>query len=208
MPDLLQLIAEGEHQQQDFKYQISDSRKIARTISAFANTDGGRLLIGVKDNGSLVGIRSEEEIHMIEAAADFYMKPAVDLAFNKIAIDGLQILEVIIHPSKHKPHFVKEKGGKNIAYFRLNDENFPISGVLEKYWKVKKQKHKKVAYTEREAKLMTFLRENPFITVKRLAILAKISFAEAEDLLATFMSWEIIDWHFNGKFFEYFLIQD
>ncbi|WP_302323539.1 helix-turn-helix domain-containing protein, partial [Bacteroides caecimuris] len=43
------LIAEGEHQQQDFKFEISDARKIAKTLSAFANTDGGRLLIGVKD---------------------------------------------------------------------------------------------------------------------------------------------------------------
>ncbi len=42
------LIAEGEHQQQDFKFEISDARKIAKTLSAFANTDGGRLLIGVK----------------------------------------------------------------------------------------------------------------------------------------------------------------
>ena len=47
------LIAQGEHQQQDFKYEISDVRKIARTLSAFANTDGGRLLIGVKDNGKI-----------------------------------------------------------------------------------------------------------------------------------------------------------
>ena len=62
------LIAEGEHQQQDFKFEISDARKIAKTLSAFANTDGGRLLIGVKDNGKIAGVRSEEEKYMIEAA--------------------------------------------------------------------------------------------------------------------------------------------
>ena len=60
------LIAEGEHQQQDFKFEISDARKIAKTLSAFANTDGGRLLIGVKDNGKIAGVRSEEEKYMIE----------------------------------------------------------------------------------------------------------------------------------------------
>ena len=41
------LIAEGEHQQQDFKFEISDARKNAKTLSAFSNTDGGRLLIEV-----------------------------------------------------------------------------------------------------------------------------------------------------------------
>ena len=55
------LIAEGEHQQQDFKFEISDARKIAKTLSAFANTDGGKLLIGVKDNGKIAGVRSDEE---------------------------------------------------------------------------------------------------------------------------------------------------
>lgn len=58
---LKKLIARGENQQLDFKYCISDSRKIARTLSAFSNTDGGRLLIGVRDNGSIAGIRSDEE---------------------------------------------------------------------------------------------------------------------------------------------------
>ena len=46
-----QLIAEGEHVHQDFKFAISDARKIAKSLSAFANTEGGRLLVGVKDNG-------------------------------------------------------------------------------------------------------------------------------------------------------------
>ena len=72
---LQQLIAEGEHQQQDFKFEISDARKIARSLSAFSNTDGGRLLIGVKDNGRIAGVRSEEEIYMIEAAAKLYCRP-------------------------------------------------------------------------------------------------------------------------------------
>lgn len=38
---ICKLIAEGEHQQQDFKFEISDARKIARSISAFSNTEGG-----------------------------------------------------------------------------------------------------------------------------------------------------------------------
>ena len=40
MSDLHQLISEGEHQQQDFKYRVTDARKLAKSVSAFANTDG------------------------------------------------------------------------------------------------------------------------------------------------------------------------
>ena len=66
---LISLIREGEHQQQDFKYRVSDACKLAKSVSAFANTDGGRLLIGVRDDGNLSGVRSEEEIYMMHQAA-------------------------------------------------------------------------------------------------------------------------------------------
>ena len=49
--------------------RIDDAAKIARTLVAFANTDGGRLLIGVKDNGAVTGANQEEEYHMIDLAA-------------------------------------------------------------------------------------------------------------------------------------------
>ena len=60
---LLELIEEGEHEHQDFKFAITDSKKISRSIAAFANNDGGRLLIGVKDNGSIAGMKGDEEYY-------------------------------------------------------------------------------------------------------------------------------------------------
>ena len=77
------LISQGEHQQLDFKFEIADSKKIAKTFSAFANTDGGKLLIGVKDNGNIAGVRSEEEFYMAEAAATMYCKPPITFKSNQ-----------------------------------------------------------------------------------------------------------------------------
>jgi len=208
MSDLQRKIAEGEHQQQDFKHQISDSRKIARTLSAFANTDGGRLLIGVKDNGNINGVNSHEEIHMIEAAADFYSTPIIEVSYQHHSVNGKEVLEAIVQPSKNRPHYVKEQDGKSIAYFRKADENFPVSKVIEKYWTLNKKEPQLLSYKEKEAQLLTFLQDNPYITVKRYAVLAKISFNRAEDLLATFLRWGILDWDFNGAYFEYFLTTD
>ena len=95
------LIAEGEHQQQDFKFEISDARKIAKSLSAFANTDGGRLLIGVKDNGRIAGVRSEEEKYMIEAAAQLYCIPEVEYTLQTFIVEGKQVLVATIEESPH-----------------------------------------------------------------------------------------------------------
>ena len=100
---LQQLIAEGEHQQQDFKFEISDARKIARSLSAFSNTDGGRLLIGVKDNGRIAGVRSEEEIYKLNTSR---FRPALARAFVRLS-ESLQQAPFCrpLHTSAHLfPH--------------------------------------------------------------------------------------------------------
>lgn len=79
---LLRLIREGKHQRQDFKYRVADARKLAKSVSAFANTDGGRLLIGVRDDGNLAGVRLEEEIFMMHQAAYRYCKPEPSISFD------------------------------------------------------------------------------------------------------------------------------
>ena len=109
---LQQLIAEGEHQQQDFKFEISDARKIARSLSAFSNTDGGRLLIGVKDNGRIAGVRSEEEIYMIEAAAKLYCRPNVEISVQTYEVDGKTVLVAEIPKAEQKPVQVQDETGK------------------------------------------------------------------------------------------------
>ena len=100
---ILELIEEGEHEMQDFKFSISDSRKIARSISAFANHSGGRLLVGVKDNGNIAGIRSEEEFYMIEQAAEMYCKPAQTVSQRLYCADGKYVLLVEIQPADSRP---------------------------------------------------------------------------------------------------------
>ena len=58
---ITKLIAEGEHQQLDFKFEIADAHKIARTLVAFANTTGGKVFIGVSDTGAITGVSINPE---------------------------------------------------------------------------------------------------------------------------------------------------
>ena len=129
------LISEGEHVRQDFKFEISDSRKIARSLSAFANTEGGRLLIGVKDNGRIAGVRSEEEMYMVEAAAQVYCIPAVEVDMRVYRPEGRSVLVASVGPAVRKPVLVKEEDGRRLAYVRIADENILASPVHIGVWR-------------------------------------------------------------------------
>ena len=188
-----ELIAEGEHQQLDFKFEISDSRKIARSLVAFANTDGGRLLVGVKDNGTIAGVRSEEEYYMIEAAAGIYCKPEVRFTTSEWHIDGKLILEVLVEKSPDKPHRAPDKDGKWKIFVRVKDQNLLGNKVLTMLWKQQKEgKGVRIRYRKQEEILMHLLKENGFITLSGFSRRAGIPRFLAEKILVNFLMLDII----------------
>ena len=182
------LIQEGEHQMLDFKFEISDSRRIARSLAAFANTDGGRLLVGVKDNGAIAGVRSDEEIHMIQAAAEMSCQPKVEYTTEEWEINGKTVLEVIIPKDKHHKHKAPDNQGVYKIFVRVKDENLVADNVLIKVWKADKfARPAKIAFTDTETLLLHYLREHGEITLKEFQELAHISKRKAEAILADFI---------------------
>ena len=109
------LISEGEHQQQDFKYRVSDAMKLAKSVSAFANTDGGRLLIGVRDNGQMSGVRDEEEIYMMHQAAYRYCRPQASIKFDTYHVKGRTIVVASVLPSDRRPVCAIDGDGRQRA---------------------------------------------------------------------------------------------
>ena len=134
---LKNLILTGEHQQLDFKFEISDSRKIAKTLVAFSNSDGGKLLIGVKDNGRIAGVRTDEEFFMVQAAADMYCKPAVTFESKRWVVEGKTVLEVTIPKGKNLPYLAETEPNKWLAYIRVKDENILATTVHLRVWRNK-----------------------------------------------------------------------
>lgn len=197
------LIEEGEHQQQDFKFEISDARKIAKTLSAFSNTDGGRLLIGVKDNGKIAGIRSAEEMYMIDAAAKLYCRPQVECEMISHQIEGRTVLEVIVQPGRQKPYCAKDHENKFWAYVRIRDENILATPVHLKLWQQERTpKGAFVHYSEQEQLLMEYLASHERITLNQYCRFGRISRAKAENTLAKFIRFELIEIVFeNYRFY-------
>ena len=73
LSELNELIEGGENSKVEFKRKFSESEKIAKEMIAFANSKGGRILFGVDDDKTVVGVESEKgEIELIDIAAKFY----------------------------------------------------------------------------------------------------------------------------------------
>lgn len=188
------LILEGEHQQLDFKFEIADAPKIARTFAAFANTDGGRLLIGVKDNGNIAGIRTDEEAYMVESSAHIYCKPAVKYEIVPHKIKDKTILEVIIPESHSKPHTAPWKDGTYKAFVRVKDENFVANDVIKEVWTIKHQeKQVYVKYDDFEERLFSLIKEKGEIRIQDFIKTCKIKPYLAKKILANLISIDLID---------------
>jgi hypothetical protein len=191
---LYKLIRQGEHQHQDFKYCISDSKKIAKTLVAFANTEGGRLLVGVKDNGNIVGVQSEEEYYMIEGAATLYSKPQIPFTSKQWTVEGKTVLEFDVSPSPQKPHFAKDETGKWIAYIRKNDQNILANRILTETWeKEKSPKGIYIQYSRDEKFLVDYLINNKSITLSKFIREGSIPRKKAIDILSNFFLLKIIN---------------
>jgi len=189
MPDYIKrLIAEGEHQMLDFKFEVSDFRKIARTLVAFSNTDGGRLLLGVKDNGSIAGVRSEEEYFMIDGASRIYCKPEVPFRIREWQVEGRKVVEVIISPGDDKPYMAQDAEGRWTAFIRQGDQNLAVSTVMLKVWERQKSgKQTTIRFREAEGALLTYLEKHSIITVPQFRRLAGLSNYHAERILVDFI---------------------
>lgn len=182
------LIAEGEHQMLDFKFEISDCRKIARSLVAFANTDGGRLLIGVKDNGVISGIRSEEEKHMIETSAQMYCKPEVKYTVKEWNINGKIVLEVIIPKSEGIKHKAPDHYNIYKVYIRVKDENIIANNILVKVWKREKDRNNiNITFSKEEKLLLKCLNERKKISFNDFLEISQLKKKAAEDILVNFI---------------------
>ena len=194
------LISEGEHQQQDFKFEISDSKKIARSLAAFSNTDGGKLLVGVKDNGVSAGVRSEEEFYMVEAAAQMYCRPEVKFKMKEWNVDGKTVLEIDIPKCSTGPCSAPDKDGKWMVYIRVNDQNLLANTVLLRVWQLEKRKKGiTIRYTDKEKILLDYIDKRGPVTVSKFRAIAGISRKVAEKVLVDLITLKIINMEVTEK---------
>ncbi|MGO1263248.1 RNA-binding domain-containing protein [Corynebacterium variabile] len=125
MPDVLTLdstgrVVEAEGKTLKFKRDLSSPTKPLRTVVAFANSAGGRLVIGVNDDGRVVGVEdplAEEEriTSLITDQISPQLVPGIDL----VTLGEVTVLVVDVPLSTRRPHFMKDQGPETGVYVRL-----------------------------------------------------------------------------------------
>lgn len=124
--NLPEILRQSEGEQLDYKQRITSLEKIARTLCAFANTSGGMLLVGIKDDRTITGVDPEEEKFMLDLAATDYCLPAIPLRYEELEDEEDHIV-LVVHVAKSavKPHSCRNQQGQWQVYLRHNDKSIP-----------------------------------------------------------------------------------
>ncbi len=202
---LLSLIGEGEHQQQDFKYRVDDARKLAKSVSAFANTDGGRLLIGVRDDGFIAGVRKEGEIHVMHQAAYKYCQPEASVRFDTYHAEGRTVVIATVPPSDKKPICAQDEDGQMRAYIRIKDENIVASPVLFKLMQESQQPQGALLTMDDDICRLLSMMNEP-LTLNRLVKLVRLPRPKVVALLAHLIRFGTVRWDYVDQEFLFSLV--
>ena len=132
--NLRDLIALGEGETLEFKTKTTHPHRISRTLSSLANTRGGQVLVGVDDDGRIVGVRDvEEELFVLQDAAAHYIEPPLrSLHFQEIEEEGQSIIVVTVPESINKPHRALVADNDWRGYVRVRDQSVQTSGLTER----------------------------------------------------------------------------
>ena len=173
LQEIHRIAQQGEGLKVEFKKKAAFPEKIVREIIALANTEGGYLLIGVDDDGTVSGQRFiEEEVFVMQKAIEKHIQPKLEyqVEINKLTPKkGIAVFS--IPKSPERPHFLMEENRRK-AFVRVKDRSIQASKEM---WEVLKRgknpKDMVFTYGEKENILMKSLGENGKITLKEFQFL-------------------------------------
>lgn len=108
--ELIDILSRGEDSRNQFKENFSNADALASEIVAFSNTAGGRLFIGVRNDGSVSGLANEDIDRLnqlISNSASQNVRPAVRLLTENVSHPDGTVMVVTINDGVRKPYFDK-----------------------------------------------------------------------------------------------------
>ena len=197
------VVEDGKVEDDNTQICLSDARKIARSLSAFANHSGGALLIGVKDNGVIAGVRNEEDIYVIEQAAQLYCRPEQSLTFTAYrTTDGAIVIRAEIRPSDVRPVMACDTDGQWKAYYRVADENILATPLMVRAWRRRNDSTPlTLSMGSAEETLLATIRAEGHTDITTVMQHARLSRRTAEEMVARLYALGVIDFAFINREF-------
>jgi ATP-dependent DNA helicase RecG len=126
------LLRRAEGKTLEFKRDLSSPKTALRTLVAFANSAGGRLVVGVTDRSrDVVGV--ERPLEMEERVANLVadsIQPRLLPEIEIVPWRHVHLLIVEVHPSALRPHYLKAEGPERGTYVRLGSTNRSADAAL------------------------------------------------------------------------------
>lgn len=119
----------GETNQYDKKekLEINKPKSWLKSVSAFANSRGGKLIFGVKEDNTILGLSDYQEVsENISEIIKTKMDPNPEFDMEIKEIDGKVILILSVFDGKNTPYFVVD-GGTRTAYKRIGNQSVPAN---------------------------------------------------------------------------------
>ncbi len=203
------LIASGEGLRLDFKQTITSAQKIAKTLVAFANTDGGVILVGVKDNRALAKIEPDEERYMLDGANARYCSPEVAISFQTVLVQNKKILYAEVMKGNQKPYLALDEDGKYWAYIRQEDNTMLASKIMLDILKLSSQTES-VAFEfgENEKNIIKFIYNNTEVNLYELCKNLKIKRFLAINVIVKLIACKVLDLVYKNNIEHYIISRE
>ena len=105
--DLIELIRRGEDSRTQFKQTVTNPESVAGDLVAFSNTKGGRLVIGVNDQGMVVGLSADDVRRinqLVSNTATNLVRPSINPTTENISVEGRLVMMVAVQEGVSKPY--------------------------------------------------------------------------------------------------------
>lgn len=195
LQQLSRWIARGEGAFLEFKKRVPAPERVAKEVIAFANTRGGRVLIGIQDDGSVVGVKdAAEEEYALEHAIARHSDPPVAFAIERVPVTSKRdAIVVMVRESRNKPHFLVH-GGARTAYIRVDDMSLEASREAVRLMRPREE-DVLIKIREKERLLLRYLDHYGKINVRQFARLAGISRKMASHTLVLLTRADMLEHH-------------
>lgn len=183
LKDLKTLVRQGEGLHLEFKLKANHPEKILKEFVAFANSEGGILLVGVNDDKTIEGLKFPiEDEYILTKAVQENCFPPIAYTLERLVVDNdREVLIFTIPKSDTAPHYTLESLHYNQekekkTYIRVADKCIQASKEMKEIIKKrKKEKNFKFNYGNKEKILMQYLQQHPSITIDEFSKTAQIS---------------------------------